>query len=127
MRYVVFSLADQQYALSIDCITEVALPEKVTPLPGSEPYVKGVMNLRGKVIPLIDLAEKLSFQTRSKKEKVIVAEISGKVVGFLVDDVLSIEELGSVEALEQESFIEGIARDRGKEDIIIVLKPEELL
>ena len=125
MRYVIFSLAGQPYALSIDCITEVALPQKFTHLPGSEPYVKGVMNLRGRVIPLIDLAEKLSLPSGGKKNKIIVAEISGKVQGFLVDDVASILELESIEPLEQETFVEGIARAAG--EIIVVLKPEKLL
>lgn len=125
MRYALFYIADQIYALSIDCVDEIALPQKSSPLPGSAPYVKGVMNLRGRVIPLIDLAQKLSLPSGKEKQKIIVAEVSGKTLGFLVDDVASIEELDKIEPLEQEDFVEGVARKDG--DLVLVLKPETLL
>jgi len=132
MRYVVFSMGDERYALSVEVTKEITLPKKTTPLPESEPYMKGIFNLRGGIIPVFDLAEKLGLgsglESSQQKKKIIVVEIGDKTIGFSVDDVLEVvtfEKLDSPPVSDKIGAIVGIARD--DEGMVIVLDPEKLI
>ena len=131
MRYVVFSMGKEKYGLRVEVTKEITLPKKITPLPESEPYMKGIMNLRGAIIPVFDLAEKLELGLDSSEErnKIIVIEIGDKTVGFAVDEVFEVVIFEKVEPSpisDNRSIITGIARDdRG--GMVIILDPEKLI
>jgi purine-binding chemotaxis protein CheW len=79
----------EDYAIPIEQVREIRPVEKITKVPRSEPHVKGIMNLRGIIIPVIDVKEKLGLQGKSNnpKQRILVAEVGNSLTGLLVDDV----------------------------------------
>jgi purine-binding chemotaxis protein CheW len=110
--------------------------ESITTIPNSPSYVKGVMNLRGTIIPIIDLKEKLGFSkthTIGSNMMILVAEIDSKLVGLLTDGVDQVIKIPSANVdcnvsggFESISYVIGIAKTREKLvvllDIGILLK-----
>jgi purine-binding chemotaxis protein CheW len=88
-QFVVFQLADELYALPIASVDEVVRsPDKVTRVPRAPGFVEGVMNLRGKVVPLIDQRQRFGVAgKRDDRGRVMVVTIEGVQAGFLVDRV----------------------------------------
>ncbi len=94
-QYLTFNLDQEEYGIDILKVQEIKGYSKVTPLPNTPPYVKGVMNLRGTVVPVVDLRKKFSMGETSEDEDavVIVVMVRSRIVGLLVDavsDVLSV-------------------------------------
>jgi purine-binding chemotaxis protein CheW len=87
-RYLCFTLGLEEYAVPLTCVKEViALPE-VTPVPQTAVYFKGIMNLRGQVISIIDLRVKLGIKAIIKDENVvIICDLQGSSIGVIVDSV----------------------------------------
>ena len=94
-QFLTFTLEREEYGIDILKVQEIKGYSKVTPLPNTPPYVKGVMNLRGTVVPVVDLRKRFSMgeTPEDASSVVIVVMVENKVVGLLVDavsDVLSI-------------------------------------
>lgn len=86
-KYVIFKLNSEYYGINIKSVTAIENMENVTRIPNSPDYVKGVINLRGEVITLIDLKEKLKI-ARSEEDansRVIVVSTEEIVAGLVVD------------------------------------------
>src|SRR3989338_183088 len=76
----------EDYAVPIEQVREIRAVEKITKVPRSESHVKGIMNLRGLIIPVIDVKEKLgldSTSTTSSKQRILVAEVNNSLTGLL--------------------------------------------
>lgn len=89
--------SNQGYCIEITSIREIRRWNSVTPLPNSDPAILGVMNLRGAVIPILDLAARLGMSKTEIGERsvVVVIALEQRVIGLLVDvvsEILSIEE-----------------------------------
>jgi purine-binding chemotaxis protein CheW len=127
-KYVVFNLGDELYAADIEEVIEVRLVEKITPVPGGSPYLKGMINLRGKVIPVFDLAEKIGVDTKGESyKKIVIAEVKDKLLGLLVNEVSGVERFESIDEMpeliaerEEAGYIKGVKREDDK--LIIILK-----
>ena len=97
--------------------------------------MKGIMNLRGAIIPVFDLAEKLGLNSGLKiskeRNKILVIEIGDKTVGFLVDEVFEVVIFEKVEQSpisDNTGIITGIARDDSSgSSMVIILDPEKLI
>ncbi len=143
-KYLGFELAGEEYGLEILKVREIIGMMDITPLPHLPTYVKGVINLRGKVIPVIDLRLKFGLPTCDYHERtcIIVVEIRTQkgslLMGIVVDTV---SEVMSVEASEVETapnlgltvnteYILGLAKLRGAVKILLdidrVLNVKEL-
>lgn len=87
-----FRIADQEYSLDIMCVREIRGWTKTTPLPHAPPHMKGVINLRGTVLPVMDLAERLGMETREHTDRnvIIVVKHKDSMTGLLVDAVSDI-------------------------------------
>ncbi|MCU0705104.1 MAG: chemotaxis protein CheW [Fimbriiglobus sp.] len=119
-QYLTFRLADEEYGLEILRVQEIKGYSKVTPLPNTPPEVKGVMNLRGAVVPIIDLRHRFGLPTAeyTRFTVIIVVTIGVRVIGLVVDavsDVLNVGERDAVPPPElgagvDTSFLTGIAR-----------------
>ncbi len=92
MEIIAFRLQGQEFCVMTKTIREIRGWSPSTPVPRSPREMLGVMNLRGIVIPVIDLATKLGMQATVPNERsaIVVAEIHSMVVGFLVDQVSDI-------------------------------------
>ncbi len=92
-QFLTFELAETEYGLDILKVREIRVWEPVTPLPNTPPFVKGVINLRGSVIPIIDLRERLGLPPRSYGPRTVVIVVNvtqdeqEKIMGMVVDAV----------------------------------------
>jgi purine-binding chemotaxis protein CheW len=87
-----FRVAEQEFCVEVMCVREVRGWTPATPLPNAPPYVCGVVNLRGAVLPVVDLAARLGLAPArpSGRHVIIVAWIGAQLVGLLVDAVCDI-------------------------------------
>ena len=134
-QFLTFLLDDQEYGLEIFKIREIRGYAPVTPIPNVPPHVRGVMNLRGTVLPVVDLRKKFTLPEveYNKFTVIVIATVGEKTVGLLVDavsDVLMVAKDAIREAPDFGSavdtrFINGIFQSR--EHLTIALNLEELL
>jgi len=94
-RYLTFFIEQEQYALNISHVKEIIATMKITAVPKTPEHIKGVINLRGSVIPVVDVRLKFSLKEKEHdlNTAIIISEIDGVSIGFIVDcveDVLSI-------------------------------------
>lgn len=91
-QLITFHLGSQSFGLDIMAIREIRAWTPTTRLPHVKPYVAGVVNLRGTVLPVIDLAARLGWEPTSPTERhvIIVAQIGGQLRGLIVDAVSDI-------------------------------------
>lgn len=89
LQLVSFKIGDEEFGVDILKVQEINRMLQVTHVPNAPAYVEGVINLRGKVIPVVDLRQRLGLERKEKDKhtRIIVMELSGKVVGFVVDAV----------------------------------------
>ncbi|MBW1740102.1 MAG: purine-binding chemotaxis protein CheW [Deltaproteobacteria bacterium] len=139
-QYVIFSLDEQIYGIEILKIQEVVSYRKITPLPNMRGFIRGVMNLRGVVLPVFDLRGKFNLPetTYTPFHTIIVTEISGRVMGVIADEISDVvelfpEELQSTTNLPPNVKAEYIKAIGKKEHELIILldidrllSPEEL-
>jgi purine-binding chemotaxis protein CheW len=89
MQLVTFSIGDEEFGVDILKVQEIIRMMEITKVPRAPEFVEGVINLRGKVIPIIDLRRRFGLSTRGhdKHTRIIVIEINNMIVGFVVDSV----------------------------------------
>jgi purine-binding chemotaxis protein CheW len=89
LQLVSFNIGEEEFGVDILRVQEINRMVDITRVPNAPDYVVGVINLRGKVIPIIDLRRRLGMPTREygKDTRIVVLEIDGKVIGFIVDSV----------------------------------------
>jgi purine-binding chemotaxis protein CheW len=91
-KIVTFTLSNRIFGIDMSALIEIREWEEPTPLPGVPGYIKGVANLRGTVIPIIGLAERLGWEPSVPHSRscILVVVSDGKQAGFLVDEVADI-------------------------------------
>ncbi|QHL89769.1 chemotaxis protein CheW [Sphingomonas changnyeongensis] len=91
-KIVTFTLSNRIFGIDMSALIEIREWEEPTPLPGVPGYIKGVANLRGTVIPIIGLAERLGWEPSVPHARscILVVVSDGKQAGFLVDEVADI-------------------------------------
>ncbi len=89
LQLVTFSIGEEEFGVDILKVQEIIRTMEITKVPRAPEFVEGVINLRGKVIPIIDLRRRFSLTTRShdSNTRIIVIEITQMIVGFVVDAV----------------------------------------
>lgn len=89
LQLVSFVLGNEEFGVDILCVQEINRMLQITKVPNAPSYVDGVINLRGRVIPVIDLRQKLGLPRKEHDHntRVIVVEVNNKTVGFVVDGV----------------------------------------
>ena len=98
-KIVTFSLGKQTFGIDMSALIEIREWDEPTPLPNVPSFVKGVTNLRGNVIPVVGLAERLGWEPSvlHARSCILVVNIAGKQAGFLVDEVNDIVGIGEAE------------------------------
>lgn len=88
-EFLTFTLADEEYALDILTVQEIRCYEPVTRIVGAPPFIKGVVNLRGAIVPIVDMRIKLALEKVDYTDftVVIILSIAGRLVGIVVDSV----------------------------------------
>jgi purine-binding chemotaxis protein CheW len=138
-QYLSFFIAGEEYALGILQVREIIEYDTVTRVPGAPAWVRGVTNLRGSVLPVIDLALKLGLppSTPHRRSCVVVAEVSFQgeklVLGVLADAVGQVVELGPADVEPPPAFGAPIRMDylvgmgRAGKKFILLLDLERVL
>ncbi|MBT8448492.1 MAG: chemotaxis protein CheW [Gammaproteobacteria bacterium] len=95
-EYLSFRIAENEYSVDITSVREIRGWTRTTSLPHSPHFVRGVINLRGTVLPVVDLALRLGFETSEPQDRnvIIVVDVGERVMGLRVDavsDILSFE------------------------------------
>ncbi len=132
-QFLAFELNSQEFAIEVLRVQEIRNYTRVTPIPNTAESVKGVMNLRGSVIPIVDLRKKFNFPETEPNQftVIIVVNVGSKIMGLIVDtvsDVLDVTEdaiepapdLGAVDT----SFLTGLAKF--DERLVALLNVERL-
>lgn len=92
LEFVAFEMGGERFGLEIGCVREVALLPEVTPVPSMPEWLVGVVNLRGEVVPVVDLQTALgASEGRTGGDRMIVVEIETRPVGIVVAGVPRIE------------------------------------
>ena len=91
--YVQFRVAGEAYAVPTGHVVEVAPPAELTRVPGTRPELAGVRNMRGAILPVIDLAGMLGISRTARPGRVLVAEAGNRQAGFEIDEVDAVREL----------------------------------
>jgi len=135
LQLVTFKLAGQKYAVDILKVQEINNMKEITAIPNSPPFLEGAINLRGKVIPVLNLRKKFSFEDKATDEtcKIVIMDVRGIIMGLIVDavsDVLRIsrdvvEPPPPVSSNISTEFIAGIAKL--PEGLVILLDMDRLL
>ncbi|HCM25411.1 MAG: chemotaxis protein CheW [Treponema sp. GWB1_62_6] len=94
-KYLCFRIDTESYGIEIRHVIEIVEVQRISEVPDLPPYVKGVINLRGKVIPVVDLRLRFGMSERVYDDRtcIVVSEIEGVTLGFLVDTVEEVLEI----------------------------------
>jgi purine-binding chemotaxis protein CheW len=132
---VVFQLGEEEYAITVERVREVVKADRITRVPGAPPYVRGIINLRGRVVPVIDLRQRLGLGAVTlERPRIMVVEDGPALVGMLVDRASEVLRLQSgqlqppdevLQGDQNSRFVEAVANLDGR--LIVVLRPGELL
>ncbi len=97
LQLVTFEVAGEEFAVDILAVQEINRMMELTRVPQSPPEVEGVINLRGKIIPVLDLRKRFNLPVGDKNEqnRIIVVEIRKRVLGFIVDRVHEVLRISS--------------------------------
>ena len=128
---IAFRLGEQEFCVDIMSVRDIRGWTKTTPLPHSSEYVKGVINLRGAVLPVVDLAARLGFQATepSARHVIIITQVGSQTIGLLVDavsDILTVNS-GSIQSTPNvasdlaRSFMKGVIAMEGRMISLIAL------
>lgn len=134
-QYLTFLLGEEQFGVDILCVQEIKGFTRVTQIPNMPPFIKGAMNLRGTVVPIVDLRCRFAMPAIAYDQftVVIIVNMGTKVIGLVVDavsDVLNVEESDIDSPPDfgtaiDTSFINGIAK--ASDHLITLLDIEKLL
>lgn len=109
-KYLTFSLAGEEYGIGILKVKEIIGLMPITPVPGTPEYIKGVINLRGKVIPVVDLRLKFGMVPAESTERtciivVEIASVGNKIsMGIVVDSVSEVLNIKTAEIEDTPDF-----------------------
>lgn len=106
--YLTFSVAEEDYALHVGHVIEIVRLQRIFAVPDVERYIRGVINLRGKIIPLLDVRLRFGLpeQPYTDRTVVVVVEVDGVPTGLVVDGVFDITEFPP-ESLEASPNVRG--------------------
>jgi purine-binding chemotaxis protein CheW len=134
-QLVVFTLGSESFAVDINTVKEIIKLQPITRLPGTPPSVEGIINLRGSVIPVIDLRKRFSMDKteRGKETRIVVVACGNSSVGVIVDSVAqvmripqeSIEPASSVFTDDKVEYLLGIVKLTNK--LVILLDMDRIL
>ena len=129
-----FRIGVEYYALDILRIREVIRPQKLTVVPRAPEFVEGVINLRGAVIPVVDLRKRFgAAQTTGSKTRVIICVLTGKLLGLIVDEVAEVRRYSRQEIQPAPQFLKGRGAEfflgvcRREDDLVMIVDLERIL
>lgn len=111
LQVVCFKIGNEEYGIEILKVQEILKLPKVTKLPKSAPFIMGVIDLRGRVIPIVNLAKRFNQQINEKEgdKRAIVVDIGGKQIGLAIDTVSHVVKIEASQIEPPPPVIKGIS------------------
>jgi purine-binding chemotaxis protein CheW len=112
-RYLTFFLGEEQYGIAIDRVKEIIAIMKVTNVPKTPEYMRGVINLRGSIIPVVDTRLRFGMETieEDMHTAIVIVEVDKVNIGFIVDRVEEVASIDSAALSEPPKFGNNIDTD----------------
>ena len=125
IQYIVVKFGDEQYGIDIKYIDNIVRMQRITRVPKVQSYIKGVINLRGEVIPVVSIRLKMGLleDEITKKTRIIIIRLdNGEIIGMLVDEVKEvvtletsqIEKVAYDSGMEKANYLSGVGKDKGE-------------
>lgn len=115
MQLVTFLLADDEYGFHIENVQEIIRLRHVhiTAIPNAPEFIEGVINLRGRLVPAVDLRKRFTRTTAAggRAERVVIVNVAGKTVGLVVDSVVEVAKVGTIEVEQLPDLASGIGTE----------------
>ncbi|GAB1430884.1 chemotaxis protein CheW [Ignavibacteria bacterium] len=135
LQLVSFTIGNEEFGVDILKVQEINRMTAITRVPNAPEHVEGVINLRGKIIPIIDLRKRLGVDCNDhdKNTRIIVVELVGKVLGFIVDSVSEVRRIPVSITERPPAMIAGIRGDyitsiaKLEDRLLILLDLEKIL
>lgn len=140
LQLVSFNLGPEEFGVDIGMVQEIVRMPEITRVPRTPAFVEGVVNLRGKIIPVVDLRKRfrLPVTENTKSTRIIIVTMNQRTVGMIVDGVSEVRRISSdsvdptpemVASVIDASYLKGIAKLEGRLlillDLNLVLNQEE--
>lgn len=92
-QFVVFSLGKEKFGIEISRVREIITIQEITKVPNSLEFVEGILNLRGQVVPIINIKKKFSYHddTVALASRIVIVESTGNLIGLIVDQVNEVQ------------------------------------
>jgi len=135
IQLVSFKLGKEEFGVDILKVQEINRMLEVTEMPNAPEFVEGIVNLRGRIIPVIDLKKRLGMPSgeRDSSTRIIVIELKGKTIGFIVDEVSEVLRIESKITEPPPEMVAGIEANyitavaKLEERLLILLDLEKIL
>ncbi len=130
-KYLIFSIGQECYGIDIKYVIEIIGVEPITEVPELPKYIKGVINLRGKIIPVMDVRIKLKKEEKEYDDRtcIIVVEIENIDIGLIIDKVIEVANIDesnispppkvNLERYNSNSYIKGIGKIQNEVRLLI--------
>lgn len=135
IQLVTFKIGDEEYGINISLVREIIKTIEITPVPKSPHFVSGLINLRGIIVPVIDLRKLFDIDSCGDKDKnrIIVVEVNDRTLGITVDTVSEVRNLNTSDIVSvpptvsiiDHKYLDGVGKIG--EHILILLKLEKIL
>jgi len=136
-KYVTFKSGNEYFGLKIEYVNEIIVIQEITQIPESEDYVKGLINLRGKIIPVIDVRIRFKQEPKEYNDRtcIVVVNVKDMVVGLIVEQIAEVVEITDDNILDtptlghedkmQNQYVYGVGKVG--DNVKLLLDPEKLL
>ena len=134
-QYVTFQLGNEEYGINIQKTRGIIKDFSVTNVPNTKKFIMGVINLRGQIVPVVNLHERFNFEcsSKNKNQRIITVEIEKSLIGLLVDKVNEVIRINKNKIEPAPEVSEGIAREyldglaKTNEELIMLINLNKLL
>ncbi len=134
LQLVIFRLAKEEYGLPITKVQEINRLVPITKLPQTPAFMEGIINLRGRIIPVVDLRKRFQLEVSEYNDdsRIIIVEVNGQTVGIIVDAVAEVVRISSSSVeppppsfILDAKYIQGVGKLDGR--LLILLEIDQIL
>ncbi|MBO5473460.1 MAG: purine-binding chemotaxis protein CheW [Lachnospiraceae bacterium] len=136
-KYMTFRTGKEYFGIGISYVNEIVVMQPITAVPRVEDYIKGLINLRGKIIPVIDVRVRFKMEPVEYTDRtcIIVINVKSTVVGLIVEKIAEVDEIGEEDIIppptighkehEHNKYVYGLAKTG--DTVKLLLDPEKLI
>ena len=134
LQMVIFRLANEEYALPITKVQEINRLVPITKMPQTPSFVEGIINLRGRIIPVLDMRKRFQLEAGAYNDdtRIIIVEVSGQTIGVIVDAVAEVIRLSQSDIeppppsfVLDAKYIQGVGKVEGR--LLILLEIDSII